>query len=202
MTTHILSALKHHHTFHYINMKFTSFLLSILPLASAAKSKNKPRTDYIPQPATSEECCPFTYKATCTKNLERMYHIQLFYNHKKDITPEQFSAYWANNHTKTAGDFHLRHGVYKYSQYHSTPQYRDLVRVPGAAPVLEFDGAAQFWVPNMETFAAMGADAFYRDVIQADELNFIDMESMRLIVGVDYIVVDNQNAVTEHGRSF
>lgn len=201
-------------------MKFTNFILSILPLTSAAKSINKPRTDYVPQPATAEECCPFTYKATCTKNLERMYHIQLFYNHKKDITPEQFSAYWANNHTKTAGDFHLRQGVYKYSQvsiplnlvyqrfantvfkYHSTPQYRDLVRVPGAAPVLEFDGAAQFWVPNMETFAAMGADAFYRDVIQADELNFIDMESMRLIVGVDYIVVDNQNAVTEHGRSF
>ncbi|KAM0392361.1 hypothetical protein ACHAPZ_010844 [Fusarium culmorum] len=183
-------------------MKFTNFLFMVLPLASAAKSINKPGTDYVPQPATSEECCPFTYKATCTKNLERMYHIQLFYNHKKDITPEKFSAYWANNHTKTAGDFHLRQGVYKYSQYHSTPQYRDLVRVPGAAPVLEFDGAAQFWVPNMETFAAMGADAFYRDVIQADELNFIDMESMRLIVGVDYIVVDNQNAVTEHGRSF
>ncbi|CEI60327.1 hypothetical protein FVEN_g6488 [Fusarium venenatum] len=183
-------------------MKFTNFLLSILPLASAAKSINKPRTDYVPQPATSEECCPFTYKATCTKNLERMFHIQLFYNHKKDTTPEQFSAYWANNHTKTAGDFHLRHGIYKYSQYHSTPQYRDLVRVPGAAPVLEFDGAAEFWVQSMETFAAMGADPFYTSVIQADEANFIDMESMRLIVGVDYIVVENQNAVTEHGRSF
>ncbi|OBS23308.1 hypothetical protein FPOA_03857 [Fusarium poae] len=183
-------------------MKLVNFFLSILPLASAAKSINKPRTDYVPQPATSEECCTFTYKATCTKNLERMYHIKLFYNHKKDITPEQFSEYWAHNHTKTAGDFHLRHGIYKYSQYHSTPQYRDLVRVPGAAPVLEFDGAAEFWVQNMETFAAMGADPFYRDVIQADELNFIDMESMRLIVGVDYIVVENQNAVTEHGRSF
>jgi len=54
----------------------------------------------------------------------------------------------------------------------------------------------------METFAAMGADSFYQDVIQVDERNFIDLESMRLIVGVDYIVVENQNAVTEHGRSF
>ncbi|RFN52331.1 hypothetical protein FIE12Z_3401 [Fusarium flagelliforme] len=180
-------------------MKFTN-LLALLPLVSATSIK--PRTDYTPVPATSAECCPFTYKQTCTKNLERMYHIQLFYNRKKGLSPEDFNAYWANNHTKTAGDFHLRMGVYKYSQYHSTPEFRDLVRVPGAAPVLEFDGAAEFWVQNMETFAAMGADSFYRDVIQVDERNFIDLESMRLIVGVDYIVVENQNAVTEHGRSF
>ncbi|RBR11165.1 hypothetical protein FVER53590_29906 [Fusarium verticillioides] len=154
------------------------------------------------QPATSAECCPFTYKPTCTKNLERVYHIKLFYNRKEGITPEQFNAYWANNHTKTAGNFHLRFGVYKYSQYHSTPELRDLLRVPGGAPVLEFDGAAEFWVPTMEIFQAMGSDPFYRDVITTDENNFIDHSSMRMIVGFDYIMVDNQNAVTEHGRNF
>lgn len=87
-------------------------------------------------------------------------------------------------------------------QYHSTPEYRDFLRVPGAAPVLEFDGGAEFWVQDMETFQTIGADPFYTDVIQRDEANFIDMESMRMIVGVDYIVVENQNSVTEHGRSF
>lgn len=94
-------------------MKFAN-LLSFLPLVSATSIK--PRTDYTPVPATSAECCPFTYKQTCTKNLERMYHIQLFYNRKKGLSSEDFNAYWANNHTKTAGDFHLRMGVYKYSQ--------------------------------------------------------------------------------------
>ncbi|KAF4435885.1 hypothetical protein F53441_13393 [Fusarium austroafricanum] len=171
-------------------MKVTNFLFSLLPLTAAAKST------CTPEPATSNECCPFTYKQTCTKNLERMYHIQLFYNRKEGITPEQFNSYWANNHTKTAGDFHLRMG------YHSTPELRDMLRVPGAAPVLEFDGAAEFWVPSMETFQAMGNDPFYRDVIQKDEANFIDPKSFRMIVGVDYIVVKNQMAVTEHGRAF
>ena len=87
-------------------------------------------------------------------------------------------------------------------QYHSTPELRDLVRVDGGLPILEFDGAAEFWVPNLETFAAMGSDPEYVNVIQPDEANFIDAESMRLIVGVDYIVVENQNAVMEHGRTF
>ena len=48
----------------------------------------------------------------------------------------------------------------------------------------------------------MGSDPEYVNVIQPDEANFIDAESMRLIVGVDYIVVENQNAVMEHGRTF
>ncbi|KAI1039439.1 hypothetical protein LB505_002602 [Fusarium chuoi] len=183
-------------------MKVSNFLLSLLPLTAAASSIPKTRTVSALQPASSAECCPFTYKPTCIKNLERVYHIKLFYNRKEGITPEQFNAYWANNHTKTAGDFHLRFGVYKYSQYHSTPELRDLLRVPGAAPVLEFDGAAEFWVPTMETFQAMGSDPFYRDVITPDENNFIDHSSMRMIVGFDYIMVDNQNAVTEHGRTF
>lgn len=77
-----------------------------------------------------------------------------------------------------------------------------MVRVPGAAQVLEFDGAAEFWVQNMETFQAMGMDPHYVNVIRPDEANFIDAKSMRLIVGVDYIVIENQNAVTEHGRTF
>jgi hypothetical protein len=97
-------------------MKVSSFLLSLLPLTAAATSIPQPRAVSAPEPATSAECCPFTYKPTCTKNLERVFHIKLFYNRKEGITPEQFNAYWANNHTKTAGDFHLRFGVYKYSQ--------------------------------------------------------------------------------------
>lgn len=100
-------------------MELKSLLLSILPLTSAAKSIPHSRADYTPVPATSAECCPFTYKQTCTKNLERMYHIQLFYNRKEGVTPEEFNSYWANNHVKTAGDFHLRMGVYKYSQVYS-----------------------------------------------------------------------------------
>ncbi|KAG6980233.1 hypothetical protein FocnCong_v009785 [Fusarium oxysporum f. sp. conglutinans] len=68
------------------------------------------------------------------QELERVFHIKLFYNRKEGITPEQFNAYWANNHTKTAGDFHLRFGVYKYSQYHSTLSFEtffaSLVQLP------------------------------------------------------------------------
>lgn len=79
---------------------------------------------------------------------------------------------------------------------------RDFGRVEGALPILEFDGAAEFWVHNLETFQAMGSDPEYLGTIQPDEANFIDLESMRMVIGVDYIVLESQNAVREHGRTF
>ncbi|KAH7121257.1 EthD domain-containing protein [Dendryphion nanum] len=135
-------------------------------------------------------------------NMERLYHIKLFYNRKPGITPEEFNSYWANNHTALATNFHLRMGVVKYSQYHSTPSLRDLVRIPGGLPILEFDGAAEFWVHSLETFQAMGSDKEYLEKIQPDEANFIDLTSFRMVVGFDYINVENQNAVVEHGRKY
>ena len=45
-------------------------------------------------------------------------------------------------------------------------------------------------------------DPEYVNVIQPDEANFIDLASLRMIVGVDYVVVENREAVVEHGREF
>lgn len=57
-----------------------------------------------------------TYKAACTMNMERMFHVKIFYNRKQGITLEEFNSYWANNHSALAEPFHLRLGVVKYSQ--------------------------------------------------------------------------------------
>lgn len=87
-------------------------------------------------------------------------------------------------------------------QYHSTPDYRDLLRVEGVPPVLEYDGAAEFWMPSLEIFQAMGSDPEYLNVIQPDEANFIDLETIRMVIGVDYVVVEHQNPIEQHGRTF
>lgn len=48
----------------------------------------------------------------------------------------------------------------------------------------------------------MANDKEYITKIQPDEANFMDLESARMIIGVDYIVVEHQNAVQQHGRMF
>ena len=55
---------------------------------------------------------------------------------------------------------------------------------------------------DLETLQKMQTDPFYVEKIRPDEEKFIDGKSLRLVVGVDYIVVENQNAVMEHGRTF
>ncbi|KAI9151360.1 hypothetical protein HJFPF1_08562 [Paramyrothecium foliicola] len=189
-----------------------SNLLSLLPLAAASSITPRCPSKH-PAPNVPEECCCLTYKAACTMNMERMLHVKLFYNRKQGISPEEFNRYWANDHAALATPFHLRIGVVKYSQvrtmgpvdiwiFPSITEFRDLIRVPGGLPVLEFDGAVEMWVPNIEVLQTMNQDPEYVNKIQPDEANFIDLSSMRMIIGVDYIVVENQNAVMDHGRKF
>lgn len=54
----------------------------------------------------------------------------------------------------------------------------------------------------MQTFQNMLDDEEYQTKIAPDEANFLDPQSVRMIIGVDYIVVENQNAINEHGRIF
>ena len=45
----------------------------------------------------------------------------------------------------------------------------------------------------------MRGDPEYISKIQPDKANFIDAGSIRMISGVDYIVMENENAGGEHG---
>lgn len=87
-------------------------------------------------------------------------------------------------------------------QYHSTPEFRDQGKVEGAPPTLEYDGSSEYWARDMQTFENMLADKDYQTKIAPDEANFLDPQSVKMTIGVEYIVVENQNAVTEHGRAF
>jgi hypothetical protein len=68
--------------------------------------------------------------------------------------------------------------------------------------ILQYDGAAEFWVRDLETLQAMVIDEEYVNVIQPDEANFIDASSMKMLIGVDYVVVEDGKLVEEHGREF
>jgi hypothetical protein len=74
--------------------------------------------------------------------------------------------------------------------------------VKGQFPILEYDGAAEFWVRDLETLENMYSDPEYVEVIQPDEANFIDGESFKMLIGVDYTIVENNEPVEVHGREF
>lgn len=69
-------------------------------------------------------------------------------------------------------------------------------------PILEYDGSAEFWVHNLEDMQKMQADPEYISKMIPDEGKFIDRESMKILVGVDFIHIENGNFVKAHAREF
>jgi hypothetical protein len=67
---------------------------------------------------------------------------------------------------------------------------------------MQFDGCAEFWAYDVEVLRSLTADPFYIETIRPDEANFIDASTVKITLGVDYFIVDNNNLVEEHGRKF
>lgn len=69
-------------------------------------------------------------------------------------------------------------------------------------PVLDWDGIADFYVRKYEDFEAAFLDSEYLERIRPDEVKLINMESIRLTVGVDYVCIDEGEIVEKHERKF
>lgn len=69
-------------------------------------------------------------------------------------------------------------------------------------PTLDYDGMGDFWVQKYEDFEAAFLDPEYLESIRPDELKFVDMDSLRLTVGVDYVCIDDGKVVQDHQREF
>ena len=59
-----------------------------------------------------------------------------------------------------------------------------------------------FWVKKYEDFEAAFLDPYYQKVIQPDEKNLIDMDTISVTIGVEYIVIEDGKLVEEHSRDF
>jgi hypothetical protein len=74
--------------------------------------------------------------------------------------------------------------------------------IPSPVPVLEYDGGVEIWVRDLETMQAMATDPAYLNEIAADEEEFTDRSSVRIMLGVDYVVIEEGKVVEEHRQDF
>ena len=91
------------------------------------------------------------------------------------------------------------------NQYHTTSEFKSLGQkmfdATGRSP-LSYDGMGDFWVRKYEDFEAAFLDPHYQAVIQPDEKNLIDMDSIAVTIGVEYIVIEEGKIVETHARDF
>ena len=69
-------------------------------------------------------------------------------------------------------------------------------------PMLDYDGMGDFYVHSYQDFEDAFLDPEYLETIRPDELKLIDMNSIRVTIGVEYIVIDQGKLVEKHERDF
>ncbi|KAL2208470.1 hypothetical protein CC79DRAFT_1395462 [Sarocladium strictum] len=136
---------------------------------------------------------------------EPLIRISICIHRRQGVSEDEFHQYWAHEHGPLAAEWLKRCGIVKYVQYHTSSKHRELARKMSEAvgrPVLDWDGIADFYVHKYEDFEAAFLDSEYRERIRPDELKLIDMETVRMTVGVDYVCIDEGHIQEKHERSF
>ncbi|GKT84316.1 LOW QUALITY PROTEIN: dimeric alpha-beta barrel domain containing protein [Colletotrichum tofieldiae] len=146
----------------------------------------------------------------------------MFIRKLPDITNEYFHAYWANNHVQVSlANATFASKIRRYNQlpklmtrgsmlmgdgqYHITPELREQAERLGGT-VLDFDGAAEFWVETLEDWESIARDPDFVRVVSGelassavrrtrmlnswaigDMLNFM-REPLYVTLGYDYLV--------------
>ena len=99
---------------------------------------------------------------------------------KSVMTPEEFSDYWYRVHGPLFRDTFPQ--VKRYVQNH-------ILRLPGIGKP-QFDGAAEFWFDNVESWRAFG-DMYRSDhgkAVREDEEKFIDRSKMVLLLTEEKVI--------------
>jgi hypothetical protein len=156
-------------------------------------------------------------------NTEPLIRVTVCVKRKKGMTEEEFNKYWAYTHGPLATAWLLRCGILRYvqvchatklffrsnthkpNQYHTTSEHKVLAKKMSEAvgrPLLEYDGMGDFWVRKYEDFESAFLDEEYQEKIRPDELKLIDMDSIAVTVGVEYVAIDDGKVVESHQRNF
>jgi hypothetical protein len=68
-------------------------------------------------------------------------------------------------------------------------------------PMFGFDGSADFYVKKYEDFESCFLDPYYEKVIKPDEQKLIDMETIAVTIGYEYIMIEDGKEFTAHERT-
>jgi len=68
--------------------------------------------------------------------------------------------------------------------------------------MLDCDGMGDFYVHDYTDFENAFLDPEYLEKIRPDELKLVDMDSLRVAIVVEYVVIDQGKQVKTHERDF
>ena len=114
---------------------------------------------------------------------------------RPDLSREEFSRYWKEEHGPLVRDRATVLGIHKYQQVHTLDEpelHAALQRRNGGAPD-PYDGIAEVWVEDVETFrsgtGSPEARQAARELLE-DEARFIDLPNSPMWLGRELVFYD------------
>ncbi|KAF2004343.1 hypothetical protein P154DRAFT_519545 [Amniculicola lignicola CBS 123094] len=114
--------------------------------------------------------------------------VQLFLKKQDRVSDEFFHNYWKDNHVKVAlSNQKFRERVVRYNQFHTSPKLREAAK-GFKIPVPDYDGIAEVWVKDLETWIGIASDLDFQAAIKPDEDHFIQAP-IEIMLGYDNTVI-------------
>lgn len=115
---------------------------------------------------------------------------------KQGMSDADFIQYYNTQHAQRAVPILLRHGIISYSLTYHLDRDRKMVQdiMHGKAKLLEYDAICTFVFPD---YLCLAKFLYDRDgaALNGDHHNFMDDSQMKMMVGDEYMLIDNGEKV-------
>ncbi|KAF2140294.1 uncharacterized protein K452DRAFT_230620 [Aplosporella prunicola CBS 121167] len=121
---------------------------------------------------------------------------------KQGVSDADFVAHYNHKHAEMAAPVLQKHGILSYSLTYHLQRDRTIVQdiLKGKAQLLDYDAICTFVFPDYLSFAKFLCDKDSK-ALTTDHDNFMDESQMKMMVGDEYVVIEDGKKVDKTGAS-
>ncbi|KAF2403105.1 hypothetical protein EJ06DRAFT_472982 [Trichodelitschia bisporula] len=131
-----------------------------------------------------------------TAGFRKVTKVTILVKKREDISDEDFIEHYNNHHAQRAAPVLLKHNIISYSLTYHLQRDRTTMQdiLKGKAPLLDYDAICTFYFPDYKSFAQFLYDPESK-LLSSDHDNFMDESQMRMMVGDEYMIIENGKKV-------
>ncbi|KAK6510266.1 hypothetical protein TWF481_004983 [Arthrobotrys musiformis] len=122
---------------------------------------------------------------------------------KPGMSDEKFNEYWAHIHGPLCIELMQKYGIIRNAQLHVNNAKMQFIKEHTPAFQLsEWDGVEDFYVRDLKNFTDLLSDEEYKSILAPDAQRFVGGPEMALLVGEDYVLLDNGKVQEQHENNY